>query len=30
MEESKSKVSINLYDLSGGMAKMFSPMFLQK
>jgi len=30
MAEEKFKVVINLYDLSGGMAKVFSPMFLGK
>jgi desumoylating isopeptidase 1 len=30
MKSQKFKVKINLYDLSGGMAKVFSPMFLGK
>jgi hypothetical protein len=29
-EEKKYKVTLNLYDLSGGLAKNFSPMFLGK
>ncbi|EAR99924.3 thioredoxin domain protein (macronuclear) [Tetrahymena thermophila SB210] len=30
MAEQKHRVVVNLYDLSGGMARVFSPMFLQK